>query len=409
MRAHPSEGPSNRRILVADDNPTVHLDLARILVDDPVERRLDQLEAVAYQTETPPELQFELVSAYQGHEAVDLVAHARRAGRPFAVAFIDSSMPPGFDGIETVRRAWQSDPELQVVMCTAYSDKSWREITSTLGAGHNLLMLRKPFDVLEVKQLAFALSEKWTLQRMTETRLSTLTALVDDLDHFTRVASHDLQAPLRAVANLASWLRDDLGDALTGPSADHLTLLCQRVNRMETLLQKLNDYTAADKFGAEVEQVDVAKLAWSVFAQLRPATGFTLAVEGACRPLTTSRTALTRVLTKVMDNALVHHDRPDGRIEVRISTEEEMLHLEIEDDGPGIDPKYFERVFGLFVTLQRRDELETAGAGLAMARKIVHRVGGSVRLNRGELRGTIVTIEWPLRWAPATRSVHPRP
>jgi signal transduction histidine kinase len=361
---------------------------------------LKALESAAYDVATSADVFFEVVSAFQGHEAVELVERATRARRPFAVAFVDASMPPGYDGVETTRRLWEIQPELQVVICTAYSETSWEDITSTLGMGHNLLILRKPFDVLEVKQLAFALSEKWLLERATESRMKTLTALVADLDHFTRVASHDLQGPLRAVANLASWLKEDVGDALSEQSGEHLELLMQRVRRMELLLSRLRDYTRADRFDRRTSTVSVADEVQAAFGSFTASSRFELDISGEEPSLVTHRDAMAKVLGIVLHNAMAHHDRERGEIAVRLETEANAVVIEISDDGPGVGARYQERVFGLFVTLRRRDERETAGAGLAIARKILHRVGGTIELRSPATdasggRGTMVTIRWP--------------
>ena len=85
-------------------------------------------------------------------------------GRPYSVAFVDMRMPPGWDGIETIARLWQADPDLQIVICTAYSDYSWEEILRQLGNRNSLAVLKKPFDNIEVIQLCETLARNgpWT-------------------------------------------------------------------------------------------------------------------------------------------------------------------------------------------------------------------------------------------------------
>jgi len=157
----------NRRILVIDDNASIHADIRKILAPDNGEGDdLEKADAELFgETIAAPQndLNFELVSAFQGQDGLAAVREAAESGRPFAMAFVDMRMPPGWDGIETATRLWEVDPNLQIVICTAYSDYSWDEMIAKLGASDRLVILKKPFDAIEVLQLASALTEKWRL------------------------------------------------------------------------------------------------------------------------------------------------------------------------------------------------------------------------------------------------------
>src|SRR5260370_36170329 len=118
-------------------------------------------------------------SAFQGQEALKRITVALQESRPYAMAFLDVRMPPGWDGIETAERIWVEDPDLQIVLCTAYSDYSWEQMRERLGRSDRLVILKKPFDNVEVLQLADALTEKWRLIRAAKTRLSDLERLVE--------------------------------------------------------------------------------------------------------------------------------------------------------------------------------------------------------------------------------------
>ena len=139
----------NNRILVVDDNPAIQEDFQKILCrpEDPFPE-LTAAEAALFK-ETPgvsKQVRFEIDSASQGQEAIELVRRTRAAGHRYALAFVDVRMPPGLDGVETIARLWQEDPDLQIVICTAYSDFSWEEITAQLGHSDSMLVLKKPFD-----------------------------------------------------------------------------------------------------------------------------------------------------------------------------------------------------------------------------------------------------------------------
>ncbi|MDB6017260.1 MAG: multi-sensor hybrid histidine kinase [Pedosphaera sp.] len=165
----------NRRILVIDDNEYIHADFRKILcAGKSSNSQMEAAEAALFGDSAAPAdpFQFEVDSAYQGNEGLALVEKAIKAGRPYAMAFVDVRMPPGWDGIETTPKIWETDPDLQVVICTAYSDYSWEEMTAKIGKSDRMLILKKPFDKVEVLQLAHALTEKWRLHQEIKFKLN---------------------------------------------------------------------------------------------------------------------------------------------------------------------------------------------------------------------------------------------
>ncbi len=173
----------NNRILVVDDNLAIHDDLRRIL--DPVEvHRFSNEEAALFGIDFPDadevELpRFDVESATQGQQAFALVEQSLQNGRPFAAAFVDVRMPPGWSGIETIERCWSIDPRIEVVICTAYSDYSWQDIVRRLGRTDRFVILKKPFDVVEVRQLANSLTMKWNLKRAQQQQTELLERVVE--------------------------------------------------------------------------------------------------------------------------------------------------------------------------------------------------------------------------------------
>jgi two-component system cell cycle sensor histidine kinase/response regulator CckA len=172
-----SELTPNRRVLIVDDNEAIHADFKSILCENATQATLvSQLEEILFD-ETKPvvaELPFELTSAFQGQEALELVKSSVSQNKRYAVAFVDVRMPPGWDGIETIARVWEVDPEIQVVVCTAYADYSWEDMRAKVGQPDSLLVLKKPFDNIEVQQLAHALTKKWFLNRQARLQLTEL-------------------------------------------------------------------------------------------------------------------------------------------------------------------------------------------------------------------------------------------
>lgn len=153
-----------RRILVVDDNPAIHHDFRKILLRDDQPAELNCIEDAFFGTCTTTvaaSIQFHVDSAFQGQEALEMVGASLVQQQPYALAFVDMRMPPGWDGLKTIEEIWAVDPEIQVVICTAYSDKTWSDVCSRVGQSDNLLILKKPFDNIEVAQLAVALTAKW--------------------------------------------------------------------------------------------------------------------------------------------------------------------------------------------------------------------------------------------------------
>lgn len=228
----------NHRILVIDDNKAIHDDLRKILLGEvEAQAHLQDDEAILFGVEAVPITRFEIDSAYQGHEGLSKLEQALVEERPYALAFVDVRMPPGWDGIETITRLWQVYPNLQVVVCTAYSDYSWNDIHRRLGMSENLLILKKPFDNIEVIQLAHALTRKWLVGRQAQARL-------EDLDRMVALRTAELEAANerikkqfeeKAAAELA--FRTIFMSSPIGIALSDLNLRCVDMNRAMEELQ----------------------------------------------------------------------------------------------------------------------------------------------------------------------------
>ena len=181
------------RILLIDDTVAIHGDFRKILADDHA-ADLDHAEAELFGSSNGAihRGSFAVDSAYQGQEGLKLLQEAVAQGRPYALAFVDIRMPPGWDGIETIGHLWAVEPELQVVIATAYSDYSWSEISQRFGTTDNLLILKKPFDNIEVLQLTHALAKKWSLHRQATRQLEALDEIVRKRTTELQAANEDL-------------------------------------------------------------------------------------------------------------------------------------------------------------------------------------------------------------------------
>ena len=201
--------PSSNRVLLIDDNAAIHGDFRKVLsadAQDGAQETLARLEAdlfgeAAKTAGARPN--FEVDSAYQGKEGVAMVRAALERGQPYAMAFVDMRMPPGWDGLQTIEELWKVDPELQVVICSAHTDYDWSEVVERLNHSDKLLVLRKPAEPIEVLQCATALTRKWQNERLVRDQ-------VLDLEQVVSVRTRGLEAATRQLRHLATH------DALTG-------------------------------------------------------------------------------------------------------------------------------------------------------------------------------------------------
>ncbi|WP_271194862.1 ATP-binding protein [Pseudomonas turukhanskensis] len=231
----------NRRILLIDDTPTIHEDFRKILRPDSANEALDAFEAELFGGDDTPRVNpFELDSAYSGQQGLALLQDALDQDQPYAMAFVDMRMPGGWDGVETIERLWSVDPRVQVVVCTAYSDYSWEEMLTRLNVGDRLLILKKPFDNIEVSQLACSLTAKWDMtQRLqlqmeqlefqVQTRTQALsganTTLQHEIAERKQLESQLVQSEkLASIGQLAAGVAHEINNPIGFISSNHTTL-----------------------------------------------------------------------------------------------------------------------------------------------------------------------------------------
>ncbi len=236
----------------------------------------------------------------------------------------------------------------------------------------------------------------------------------DELDQFAYVTSHDLKAPLRGISNLSFWIEEDLGaERLTEESRGQFELLRGRVQRMERLIDGLLQYSRISRTAVAVEWVDVGQLVTEVIDWIAPPAAIHVSAAPDLPAFNADRLRLGQVLANLVGNAVKHHGGGDGC--VRVSCDPvpnpaggppDTYEFTVADDGPGIDPQYHERIFGVFQTLRRRDQVEGTGIGLALVRKVVTAKGGAVRVESSPGHGATFRFTWP-RVDPAADTAPP--
>ena len=190
----------HQRILIIDDNRAIHDDFRKIFaINSAGQSALSRADAALFgePVDQAGSLEFRIDSAYQGVEGLTLVEQAQKNNHPYSMAFVDVRMPPGLDGIETTHRIWKLDPEIQIVICTAYSDYTWDEMVARLPRSAQLLILKKPFDTVEVLQMGHALTEKWRLHQAAKFKLDFMELHVNTRTRVLEADNQKLQADIK--------------------------------------------------------------------------------------------------------------------------------------------------------------------------------------------------------------------
>lgn len=434
MTATQIEPPSidirNRRILVVDDNEAVHEAFRKVLNVPFNPPDLDKYESALFGSALPARAStlFELDSAYQGAEALEKVRQSLREKRPFAVAFVDVRMPPGWDGVETLYQLWQDDPALQAVICSAFSDYSWEQLTARLGQTDRLLILKKPFDNIEARQMACALTEKWNLHHEAERRMADLEASQqqyrklaaenDQLyreaqrinrmkDDFLATVSHEMRTPLTSILGWAQLL---LRSNPQSPSLMHAIKAIERNARAQTqLVEDLLDVSRiiTGKLRLNLEPVDLRVVIGAALDAVSPALNakhivLQLDLRTDVPPTCGDAARLQQVVWNLVSNA-VKFTPEQGRVDVSLRREGAQAVITVKDTGLGIAresvPHLFERFF-------QADSSNTRahgglGLGLSIVRHLVELHGGAVRAESAGLgSGAMFEVFLPIASVP---------
>ncbi|MDR9402111.1 MAG: ATP-binding protein [Halothece sp. Uz-M2-17] len=216
-----------------------------------------------------------------------------------------------------------------------------------------------------------------------------------ELDQFAYIVSHDLKAPLRAIANLSSWIEEDLEEKLDPEIQHQMDLLRGRVHRMEAFINGILEYSRVGRMRSQIETVDVKSLLTEIIDSLAPPADFTIELSSPMPIVVTDPLPLQQIFTNLISNAIKHHHRSDGKVFIVAKELETAYEFSIHDDGPGIDPKFHEKIFVMFQTLQARDTVENTGVGLAIIKKILDDKGGTIKVESESENGTTFRFTWP--------------
>ena len=431
----------NRRILIIDDNEAIHSDFRKILSPVAAADLLDDQISDLFDDEPTAgghAISFEVDSAFQGQEGYRQVLASIEEGRPYAVAFVDMRMPPGWDGLQTMVEIWNSCPDIQIVMCTAYSDRTWDEIIEVIGEMDKFLILKKPFDPAEVRQLACALVAKWHAHRQARVKLGDLQRMVDEqtseirntrdalviqnreLDAARETAeaasraksdflanmSHEIRTPMTAILGFSQMLMED-GALAEQERFDALGTIRSNGQKLLGLINDILDLSKIESGRLEVEHVscspeeicrDVLELLQVKAAEKNLALEFH--DEGMPARILSDPTRMRQVLTNLIGNAIKFTEAGSVRLRGFSGIAEDgmpELHLAVEDDGIGVS---LEQQARLFKPFSQADSSTTrrfggTGLGLSLSRNLARLLGGDISLRSEAGQGSVFTVIIP--------------
>lgn len=432
---------SKLRILVIDDNKEIHEDFRKVFAhaagvhDDD----LQDIQADFFQDAAPaapraaPLRDVEIDSAFQGHDGVAMALQAAREGRAHAMAFVDVRMPPGIDGVQAIKRIWEDLPELNCVLCTAFSDYDWEDIRQQLPHSSNLLILKKPFDPVEVLQIVESLAEKVELaqesrrfQHRLEGQIEELQRAHQELQRLNeqlQAARADAETAARAKADFLASMSHELRTPLNGVIAMTDMLLYTSLDAQqekyvrtakssgESLLELINDildFSRIESGKFELESTEFAlhrelEAVITVVARSCQAKHLELAcfVDPALlRPLQGDPRRMRQILTNLATNAVKFTERGEVVIEIVVQREDESkvwVEFQVSDTGIGIPPDRQHRLFHSFsqVDASTTRKYGGTGLGLAISKQLCELMGGEIGFRSAVGQGSVFRFILP--------------
>jgi len=400
------------RVLIVDDNAAIHDDIRKILastaIDDAEHDALEEqlLGGTPRQTGFAPP-RYRIDSAFQGRDGFARVRASVEADDPYALAIVDVRMPPGWDGVETIARLWEVCPRLQVILCTAYSDYTWREMSIKLATYDldGLLLLKKPFEPIELLQMVNALVHKWQLQsedraqlqRMNEQLMAEIAdreRMSSELQLAQRLAAsvgHELRNPLAAVRNANAFINKKIRAGAEPRVVQFIDLVERELNACSKIITDLLDFARERKLNQHL--IELHHLVDEAISLVPGGASEIVNAIAADLPMAmVDRDQFRQVVINLVQNAAeALEPRGGGRITISATHGDGRWQLVVEDNGPGMSPDLATKVFEpLFTT-----KVKGTGLGLAIVSNIMKSHRGTIRIESELGRGARCVLEWP--------------
>jgi len=242
-------------------------------------------------------------------------------------------------------------------------------------------------------------TERTKAQQKQDALLQQVAAINEELSHFAYVVSHDLKAPLRGIKLIAEWLYEDYADQFGDEAKQQMDLLMNRVQRMHNLIEGVLQYSRVGRIKEDHTTIDLNRLVTDVADIVAAPDHIDIVVEDSLPAITCEKTRITQVFQNLVSNAVKYMDKPEGRIAIGCSEDSDAWTFRVSDNGPGIEAKYFDRIFRIFQTLTARDKFESTGVGLTLVKKIVESYGGKVWLESEVGLGSTFFFTFPKQTA----------
>lgn len=412
------------RILLIDDMPSIHEDFRRILTPPRTSRSLIEAEGTLFSAAAALAPGFSLDCTGSGEDGLALLHRALDSRQPYALAFVDMRMPSGWDGVRTIEELWRADAALQVVICTAYSDYPLERALVRLDSQDRLLVLKKPFDPIEVQQLARALTAKHRLALEAASHLAHLEQVLvevrqagaemrgrnDELEELARGVSLGMRSPIETIGMFTDLLGHELDGQGGERVAAYLARLRASARHGEELIQGVLALTDIARAGMTAELLDLSRIAREVIERQRaanPGRGVSASVQDGLRAWG-DRGLVTELLEHLLDNAWKftrHQATAAITVGAHRGMEGERVFY-VSDSGCGFDPALAGNLFRRFVRLHPPGEHPGAGVGLVAVGRIVQRHGGRVWADSRPGQSTTIYFTLPSAGGQPPRDSH---
>jgi len=314
-------------------------------------------------------LGYNVLTAHDGKKALDLI----RENKP-DIVLMDIGLKGQIDGVKVAGQIY-SRWQIPVVYLTGRTDDETLKRAKATGPFGYVI---KPVDYTELKTtIEIALYKAKTESKLKELNKQ-LKQVNQRLKDFAHIVSHDLKTPLRGLRRLVEWISTNFANKMDRNDRNQINLLMTRIDRMYSLINGVLQYSIVGNVEEERVRVNLNELIQDVIDMVAPPEQIMISVERKLPIIECERTSIMQVFQNLLSNAVKYMDKPQGRINVGYSEDENFWKFSIADNGPGIEEKYFEKIFEMFQTLTPKDRSESIGIGLSTVKKIVEMYGGQV-------------------------------